>query len=153
MSDRRAKIGGFLHSGQISYLIFLTHLSLIKPITIKYYGHGKHGHPWSIGLRIKTHKQGSCWLVAVEALEMLQLPMAKDGTEALGSTGNDGPMAGMSDKEKLSFEHFKQMFAPVTSSPNDPSRERIVTTLECMIGPEGDLTETTEEQCHRLSLE
>ncbi|XP_002513554.2 glutamate synthase 1 [NADH], chloroplastic isoform X1 [Ricinus communis] len=88
----------------------------------------------------------------VEALEMLLLPMAKDGTEALGSMGNDAPLAVMSDREKLTFEYFKQMFAQVTNPPIDPIREKIVTSMECMIGPEGDLTETTEEQCHRLSL-
>ncbi|XVE58387.1 hypothetical protein DITRI_Ditri04bG0165800 [Diplodiscus trichospermus] len=88
----------------------------------------------------------------VEALEMLLLPMAKDGTEALGSMGNDTPLAVMSNREKLTFEYFKQMFAQVTNPPIDPIREKIVTSMECMIGPEGDLTETTEEQCQRLSL-
>ncbi|XP_043689612.1 glutamate synthase 1 [NADH], chloroplastic-like isoform X1 [Telopea speciosissima] len=88
----------------------------------------------------------------VEALEMLLLPMAKDGTEALGSMGNDAPLAVLSNREKLTFEYFKQMFAQVTNPPIDPIREKIVTSMECMIGPEGDLTETTEEQCHRLSL-
>ncbi|KAM7499761.1 hypothetical protein LguiA_024175 [Lonicera macranthoides] len=89
---------------------------------------------------------------SVEALEMLLLPMAKDGVEALGSMGNDAPLAVMSNREKLTFEYFKQMFAQVTNPPIDPIREKIVTSMECMIGPEGDLTETTEEQCHRLSL-
>ncbi|PKU60569.1 Glutamate synthase 1 [NADH], chloroplastic [Dendrobium catenatum] len=88
----------------------------------------------------------------VESLEMLLLPMAKDGTEALGSMGNDAPLAVMSGREKLTFEYFKQMFAQVTNPPIDPIREKIVTSMECMIGPEGDLTETTEEQCHRLIL-
>ncbi|GER34321.1 glutamate synthase [Striga asiatica] len=88
----------------------------------------------------------------VESLEMLLLPMAKDGVEALGSMGNDAPLAVMSNREKLTFEYFKQMFAQVTNPPIDPIREKIVTSMECMIGPEGDLTETTEEQCHRLSL-
>ncbi|KAK9665272.1 hypothetical protein RND81_14G101700 [Saponaria officinalis] len=83
---------------------------------------------------------------------MLMLPMAKDSTEALGSMGNDAPLAVMSNREKLTFEYFKQMFAQVTNPPIDPIREKIVTSTECMIGPEGDLTETTEEQCHRLSL-
>ncbi|GAA0148835.1 oxidoreductase [Lithospermum erythrorhizon] len=87
-----------------------------------------------------------------EALEMLLLPMAKDGIESLGSMGNDAPLAVMSQREKLTFEYFKQMFAQVTNPPIDPIREKIVTSMECMVGPEGDLTETTEEQCHRLSL-
>ncbi|XLS99003.1 hypothetical protein HN51_041738 [Arachis hypogaea] len=88
----------------------------------------------------------------VESLEMLLLPMAKDGVEALGSMGNDTPLAVMSNREKLTFEYFKQMFAQVTNPPIDPIREKIVTSMECMVGPEGDLTQTTEEQCHRLSL-
>lgn len=89
---------------------------------------------------------------SVEALEMLLIPMAKDATEALGSMGNDTPLAVMSNIEKLTFQYFKQMFAQVTNPPIDPIREKIVTSMECMIGPEGDLTEVTEEQCHRLSL-
>ncbi|GBG74307.1 hypothetical protein CBR_g18718 [Chara braunii] len=88
----------------------------------------------------------------VEALEMLLLPMARDASEALGSMGNDTPLACMSDRPKLLFEYFKQMFAQVTNPPIDPIREAVVTSTECMIGPEGDQTETTEEQCHRLSL-
>ncbi|KAJ8492455.1 hypothetical protein OPV22_014176 [Ensete ventricosum] len=103
---------------------------------------------------------GICGLLAplkafgytTEALDMLLLPMAKDATEALGSMGNDAPLAVMSNRGKLSFEYFKQMFAQVTNPPIDPIREKIVTSMECMICPEGDLTETTEEQCHRLSL-
>ncbi|GAU21208.1 hypothetical protein TSUD_11250, partial [Trifolium subterraneum] len=89
---------------------------------------------------------------SLESLEILLLPMAKDGVEALGSMGNDTPLAVMSNREKLTFEYFKQMFAQVTNPPIDPIREKIVTSMQCMVGPEGDLTETTEEQCHRLSL-
>ncbi|KAG2389757.1 hypothetical protein HKW66_Vig0178300 [Vigna angularis] len=89
---------------------------------------------------------------SVESLEMLLLPMAKDGVEALGSMGNDTPLAVMSNREKLTFEYFKQMFAQVTNPPIDPIREKIVTSMQCMVGPEGDLTEITEQQCHRLSL-
>lgn len=83
---------------------------------------------------------------------MLLLPMAKDGVEPLGSMGNDTPLAVMSNREKLTFEYFKQMFAQVTNPPIDPIREKIVTSMECMIGPEGDLLETTEKQCNRLAL-
>ncbi|PWA59301.1 glutamate synthase [Artemisia annua] len=86
----------------------------------------------------------------VESLEMLLLPMAKDGVEALGSMGNDAPLAVMSNREKLTFEYFKHMFSQVTNPPIDPILEKIVTSMECMVGPEGDLRETTEEQCHRL---
>ncbi|KAJ7545860.1 hypothetical protein O6H91_08G013200 [Diphasiastrum complanatum] len=88
----------------------------------------------------------------VETLEMLLLPMAKDGSEALGSMGNDTPLAVISGHPKLIFDYFKQMFAQVTNPPIDPIREANVTSLECMVGPEGDLTESVETQCHRLSL-
>ncbi|KAG0612200.1 hypothetical protein M758_6G009700 [Ceratodon purpureus] len=88
----------------------------------------------------------------MENLEMLLLPMAKDGSEALGSMGNDAPLAMMSNRPKLLFEYFKQMFAQVTNPPIDPIREAIVTSTRCMVGPEGDLTETVEQQCNRLSL-
>jgi glutamate synthase (NADH) len=83
---------------------------------------------------------------------MLLLPMVKESSEALGSMGNDTPLAVMSSRDKLTFEYFKQMFAQVTNPPIDPIREKIVTSMECMIGPEGDLSETTEGQCNRLAL-
>jgi hypothetical protein len=53
-------------------------------------------------------------------LEMLLVPMATDGAEALGSMGNDTPLAVMSHRSKLSFDYFKQMFAQVSvlSSPD-----------------------------------
>lgn len=89
----------------------------------------------------------------VETLEMLLLPMAKNAVEALGSMGNDTPLAVMSNRQKLTFEYFKQMFAQVTNPPIDPIREKIVTSMEYMIGPEGDLSETNEHQCHRLKLQ
>lgn len=51
-----------------------------------------------------------------ESLELLLLPMVDGGTEPLGSMGNDTPLAVMSDRPKLSFEYFKQMFAQVSSN-------------------------------------
>lgn len=63
-----------------------------------------------------------CWFYiryTTESLELLLLPMAGDGIEALGSMGNDTPLAVMSDRPKLSFEYFKQMFAQVSSTSVD----------------------------------
>ncbi|CAM6092721.1 unnamed protein product [Calypogeia fissa] len=88
----------------------------------------------------------------VEGLDMLLVPMAKDASEPLGSMGNDTPLALMSERPKMLFDYFKQMFAQVTNPPIDPIREAVVTSTEYMIGPEGDLTEIAESQCHRLSL-
>ncbi|RRT82636.1 hypothetical protein B296_00007674 [Ensete ventricosum] len=90
--------------------------------------------------------------VGVVDISPADVARKRNATEALGSMGNDAPLAVMSNRGKLSFEYFKQMFAQVTNPPIDPIREKIVTSMECMICPEGDLTETTEEQCHRLSL-
>ena len=89
---------------------------------------------------------------SLECLELLLLPMAQKGGEALGSMGNDAPLACISEKPKLTYEYFKQLFAQVTNPPIDPIREAVVTSLQCMVGPEGDVTEVTEGQAHRLAL-
>ena len=77
---------------------------------------------------------------------MLLLPMEKYGPESLVSMGNDAPLGVMSNRPKIIFDYFKQMFARVTNTPIDPIHEAIVTSMECMIGPEGDLTETSEKK-------
>ena len=88
----------------------------------------------------------------LETVDILLLPMCKNGIESLGSMGNDGPMAVLSPIMHNMCDYFKQLFAQVTNPPLDSSRESCVMTLECMVGPEGDLTECTESQCHRLRL-
>ncbi|KAL6762553.1 hypothetical protein V8C86DRAFT_1824990 [Haematococcus lacustris] len=87
-----------------------------------------------------------------EALELLLLPMARSGAEPLGSMGNDAALAAMSERPKLPFEYFKQLFAQVTNPAIDPFREAVVTSLRCFIGPEGDVTELGEAHAHRLDL-
>ncbi|KAF5841354.1 hypothetical protein DUNSADRAFT_13222 [Dunaliella salina] len=87
-----------------------------------------------------------------EGLEMLMVPMAKTGAEPLGSMGNDSALAALSDRPKLPFEYFKQLFAQVTNPAIDPFREAVVTSLRCFVGPSGDVTETTESHAHRLDL-
>ena len=72
-------------------------------------------------------------------MEMLIGPMARDGYEALGSMGNDTPYACLSTKPRMLSEYFKQLFAQVSNPPIDPIRESIVMTLQCPIGPEGDV--------------
>jgi len=89
----------------------------------------------------------------VESLDMLLAPMLASGSDPLGSMGNDAPLAVISERPKLVYEYFKQLFAQVTNPPIDPIREAIVTSLKCMIGPEGDFSTTKEAQVHRLSLE
>jgi len=61
--------------------------------------------------------------LTVEQLGMLIMPMAMDGKEALGSMGNDAPLACMSTEPQLIYDYFRQLFAQVTNPPIDPIRE------------------------------
>lgn len=88
-----------------------------------------------------------------EAMDMLLLPMLSTGVEALGSMGTDTPLACLSELPKGVFDFFQQLFAQVTNPPLDPGREAIVMTLECPVGPEGDLTTCKPSQAKRLRLE
>jgi glutamate synthase (NADPH/NADH) large chain len=88
----------------------------------------------------------------VEHIQMLLEPMGLLGQEALGSMGNDAALACLSDQPRLLSDYFKQLFAQVTNPPIDSIREEIVMSLECYIGPEGNLLDTTEAQCHRLRI-
>ncbi len=88
----------------------------------------------------------------VEHMHLLLLPMVRQGKEAMGSMGNDQALAVLSDKPRLPYDYFKQMFAQVTNPPIDPLREEIIMSLQTFIGPEGNLLDTTEAQCHRLQL-
>ena len=87
-----------------------------------------------------------------EQLNLLMLPMFNDGKEALGSMGNDAPLAAMSTQTRLIYDYFRQLFAQVTNPPIDPIRESIVMSLECYVGPEGNLLEMNPQQCHRILL-
>ncbi|ODN06304.1 Glutamate synthase [NADH], amyloplastic [Orchesella cincta] len=88
----------------------------------------------------------------VETVNLLMLPMIQNQKEALGSMGNDAPLACLSLYQPLPYEYFKQLFAQVTNPPIDPFRERIVMSLECPIGPEDNILEPSAEQCHRLII-
>ncbi len=87
-----------------------------------------------------------------EELSLLLVPMGTDGKEALGSMGNDGPLACLAEQPRLIYDYFRQLFAQVTNPPIDPIRESIVMSLECYIGPQGNLLEMKPTQCNRLLL-
>jgi glutamate synthase (NADPH) large chain len=74
-----------------------------------------------------------------EDLKFLMAPMARDGEEAVGSMGNDSPLAVLSDKNKTLFNYFKQLFAQVTNPPIDPIREQLVMSLVSFVGPKPNL--------------
>ena len=87
-----------------------------------------------------------------ETVNMLLVPMFKTHKEALGSMGNDAPLACLSAFQPLPYEYFKQLFAQVTNPPIDPFREKIVMSLQCPLGPEGNLLKPSAEQVHRIWL-
>jgi glutamate synthase (NADPH) large chain len=74
-----------------------------------------------------------------EDIKFLMMPMAVNGEEAIGSMGNDSPLAVLSDKNKTLYHYFKQLFAQVTNPPIDPIREELVTSLVSFIGPKPNL--------------
>ena len=89
-----------------------------------------------------------------ESLELLLLPMATSGEEALGSMGNDAPLAVLSKHPRFIFDYFYQLFAQVTNPPIDPIRESVVMDLGCWVGPEGNLlSKPQQSHCERLWLD
>jgi glutamate synthase (NADPH/NADH) len=89
---------------------------------------------------------------SLEQVSLLLGPMAADSKEALGSMGNDAPLACLATQPRLLYEYFRQLFAQVTNPPIDPIREAIVMSLETYVGPQGNLLEMDESQCHRMLL-
>jgi glutamate synthase (NADPH) large chain len=87
-----------------------------------------------------------------EDLKLLIAPMAKNGQEALGSMGTDTPIAVLSDRPRLLFDYFQQLFAQVTNPPLDAIREELVTSLGLSIGPEGNLLNPGPANCRQVTL-
>jgi glutamate synthase (NADPH/NADH) large chain len=87
-----------------------------------------------------------------EDLRILITPMAKNGMEPLGSMGSDSPIAALSEKPRLIFDYFSQLFAQVTNPPLDAIREELVTSLGGSIGPEHNLLDPGPESCRQISL-
>ncbi len=81
------------------------------------------------------------------------LPMAKDGVEGIGSMGNDTPLAVLSNKPRLLYDYFKQLFAQVTNPPIDCIREEIITSAETRLGSEGNLLQPGATACRRVQLD
>jgi len=74
-----------------------------------------------------------------EDIKTILSAMGKTGEEAIGSMGNDSPLAVMSNKNKSLYNYFKQLFAQVTNPPIDPIREAMVMSLVSFIGPRPNL--------------
>lgn len=87
-----------------------------------------------------------------EELRVILTPMATSGVEPLGSMGSDTPVAVLSERPRLLYDYFSQLFAQVTNPPLDALREELVTSLSTRLGPEGNLLEPTPASCRHIVL-
>ena len=87
-----------------------------------------------------------------EDLRLLLAPMATAGEEAIGSMGTDTALAVLSNKPRLLYDYFAQVFAQVTNPPLDAIREELVTTMGSTVGPEGNLLDPRPESCRQIKI-
>nr|WP_020521044.1 glutamate synthase large subunit [Catelliglobosispora koreensis] len=87
-----------------------------------------------------------------EELRVLVTPAARDGAEPIGSMGTDTPIAVLSERPRLLFDYFSQLFAQVTNPPLDAIREEIVTSVAHTIGSEPNLLAPSAESCRQIVL-
>jgi glutamate synthase (NADPH/NADH) large chain len=87
-----------------------------------------------------------------EELRLLLSPMARSGAEPIGSMGTDTPIAVLSQRPRLLFDYFTQLFAQVTNPPLDAIREELVTSLGTTMGPEQNVLEATAAHCRQVAL-
>ncbi|WP_420554564.1 glutamate synthase large subunit [Neptuniibacter marinus] len=99
---------------------------------------------------VKTHMK--MFQVTFEEREQILRPLGESGMEAIGSMGDDKPMAVLSHRVRSVYDYFRQQFAQVTNPPIDPLREAIVMSLETCIGAERNVFEETPEHAHRVIL-
>ncbi|MCU0710751.1 MAG: glutamate synthase large subunit [Pirellula sp.] len=88
----------------------------------------------------------------IETLHFMLIPLIQTQADPLGSMGNDSALACLSDKPRLVYDYFKQLFAQVTNPAIDSIREEVIMSLECYIGPEQNLLDATPAHCHRLLI-
>jgi glutamate synthase (NADPH/NADH) large chain len=116
-------------------------------IELKELDAGNDGHglcPDTLTERMQAHGYSN------ETMQFMLLPMVQEKRDPVGSMGNDAALACLSDQPRLLYDYFKQLFAQVTNPPIDSIREEIIMSLECYIGPERNLLETTEGHANRL---
>ncbi|MBF6556914.1 MAG: glutamate synthase large subunit [Acidimicrobiales bacterium] len=87
-----------------------------------------------------------------EELRLIIGPLAKAGIDPIGSMGTDTAIAVLSDRPRLLYDYFTQLFAQVTNPPLDAIREELVTSLASTLGPEANLLEPTAASCRQIVL-
>ncbi|MEH6636649.1 MAG: glutamate synthase large subunit, partial [Halioglobus sp.] len=90
--------------------------------------------------------------VSFEERDQVLRPLAESGNEAVGSMGDDTPMAVLSRQERALYDYFRQKFAQVTNPPIDPLRETIVMSLETVLGGEKNVFMEGPEHANRVIL-
>jgi glutamate synthase (NADPH/NADH) large chain len=85
-----------------------------------------------------------------EDLRLIIAPMARNAVESLGSMGTDTPVPVISDRPRMLYEYFKQLFAQVTNPPLDANFEALVTSLNSTLGPEGNLLAPDAASCRQV---
>jgi glutamate synthase (NADPH/NADH) large chain len=108
------------------------------------------GHEWNSHKTV-LHRQQTFGYTH-EELKIIITPMARNGMEPLGSMGTDTPIAVLSNRPRLLFDYFSQLFAQVTNPPLDAIREEVVTAVSSSMGPEGNLLQPGPENCQQLTL-
>ncbi|WP_100641393.1 glutamate synthase large subunit [Marinobacter salexigens] len=92
------------------------------------------------------------FMVSYEERDQILRPLAENAQEAVGSMGDDTPMAVLSSKVRHVGDYFRQKFAQVTNPPIDPLREAIVMSLETCLGAERNVFDETAEHADRVIL-
>ena len=90
---------------------------------------------------------------SMEDMELILAPMATTGKEAVGSMGDDAPLAVLSGRYRGLHHFFRQNFSQVTNPPIDSLRERHVMTLRTRLGNLGNILDESAEQCDHLVLQ
>ncbi len=88
-----------------------------------------------------------------EDVKVILAPMAQNGEEATGSMGNDAALPVLSNRPKVFYNYFKQLFAQVTNPPIDPIREALVMSLTSFIGPRPNLLDVNRQSDPPMRLE
>ncbi|HSY86475.1 MAG TPA: glutamate synthase central domain-containing protein, partial [Verrucomicrobiae bacterium] len=89
----------------------------------------------------------------MEDLEVILHPMVEEAKEAVGSMGDDTPLAVLADQYRGLHHFFRQNFSQVTNPPIDSLRESRVMTLKTRLGNLGNVLDQEESQCRLLQLE
>lgn len=87
-----------------------------------------------------------------EDLKSLITPMAATAYEAIGSMGDDTPLAVLSKESRHISNYFKQHFAQVSNPPIDPIRERLVMSLFTRIGVSLNVLDETPQHTNQIHI-